>query len=403
MSEEPSRKSPGQDSSASIPETRDGHQLAHDTSDDHANISGTTFLADSFDASGNLDSSLMLEVLPQLLQASTNLLNFLTPPDTSERRLTEWICNLRQEKLSNREHLRLSHHTSLFETSKSCFGSHNYIDIPSVARSFSSNSEDTLRQNPNLENVLHLANLATLASYLVRSTDSQALPKYILSLSSTFPLPFMSATSRPASEELTSVEEEFLSKTFNFFIDFRTQCLILSLESQSTEDSSNFSVSQEKGHISQLAGYTGEQLIEYHFGETCRSFMPDTCKGELRQRTKIIHDSFGKEGQAGVALIKLRENFPWKPFMTQLAVWIRLRAENISRKLRPQGSLDGVVDALRKELDHQNEFGQPSESPQPIQQQENGSVNGDHSNEEVPQEKPPHVSDLEISQRTHNW
>lgn len=403
MSEEPSRKSPRQDSRASIPETGDGHQLAHGTADDHANISGTTILGDSFDASENLDPSLMLEFLPQLLQASTNLLNFLTPLESSKGELSEWICHLRQARLSTREHLRLTTRISVFETNKNCFGGHNHIDIPSVARAFTSNPDDILRQNPNLGNVLHKANLAALASNLVRSTDNQALAKLLPDLSSSFPLPFMNTTFRKASEELTSIEEKFLRRTFKLTIDIKTQCLISSLESQSTKDSSNLSVSQKKGYLPLPAGYTGEQLIEDHFKDSCRLFLPENFKDKERQRKEVIQDSFSKDGETGVALNQLRETFPWNRFITQLALWIRLRTENINRELDHQGKLDDVIDALQEELDQQEEVGKPSESGQPLQQQENISVDGDHVNGGAPQGKSPHISDSEIPQRTHNW
>lgn len=386
VAEESPRKSHRRDSPASIPETADGHHFDQDAADDHANISGTTILVnDSFDATENLDPDLMLEALPVLLHTSTNLLNFLTPSKSSEEKLAEWISHLQQGHQTPREQLQLTRRISVFESNKNCFGSHNYIDIPSVVRTFTSNAEDFLHQNPGLGNVLRKANLAALASNIVRSTEREALSKLLPDLSSSFPLPFMGPISKQASVELTSAEMKFQEETFKLTLDIRTQCIISSLKSQSAQDSLD------------------QQRIEDHFVECCGNLLPDSFKDEIRSRTETIQESLSKDSETGAALHKLRETFPLKPFATQLALWIRLRTESIDRELCSQDNLDDLIDSLQAELDRQKEDGESSKSSTPPQQQEDGSVDGDHINGDASQGRSPPLSESEVSQRTLNW
>lgn len=408
VSEEPTRKSPRRDSQDSIPETCDNQQFAQETADDHANISGTTILAnDSFDGSESLDPSLMLEFLPDLLQASTNLLSILSPSKLSESELYELVFRLGQGKLSTREQHRLSHRTSVFETNKKCFGNHNYIDIPSAIRAFTSNTQDIQRQNSCLESVLYKANLASLALSMAQLTDRRASGKFLLDLRSAFPLSFMSSTSKQEDTDSNTAENEFLGSTSELVLDIRTQYLILSLESQSTKNTFDSSISQTE--VPSLpTDCTDQRLVKEwvstHFQADLSAPLSDEFKDDMRQRTRIIRRSFSKDGETGQALNKLRETFPWRDFVAQLAVWVRQRAENIGPERHLQDSLDDMIDRLQQELDSQKLAGKPCEPSHPPQQEE-GSVNDDRANGEMAAEaNPPNLSDSEDSQRrTFNW
>ncbi|KAK2757309.1 hypothetical protein FQN54_004823 [Arachnomyces sp. PD_36] len=407
VSEEPTRKSPRRDSLAQVSKGSDGNQLGPETVDDHANISGTTILAnDSFDAPESLDAPFMLEVLPQLFSASTSLLKFIIPPESSEKKLSDWILHLQQGKMTT----RLSHQMSVFESHQKCFNSHTYIDISSVVRAFSSNPDEVQRQNPGLERILHKANLAALASYMVRFTDRQSSRKYFLDLQSRFPQGFMRLVGKETREQSPNPQEELeeLRRNFKLLLDIRTQCLISSLEPPNAEDSLDTSVSQVDAGLALPADCSDRELIKKwvisHLRDSGYPLLPRELKGDIRQReTEVRRIVYEEKGKHESVVNRLQETFPFQPFITQLAAWVRSRVETVNREMELEGTTEDLVDRLQEELDRQKSNPQPSEPLSPERQLANDLANEDTAVEMAPPENPVKASDSRVSGPPENW
>ena len=381
--------------------------------DDNVNISGTTILAnDSQVEQPDLDPLLMLEALPDLFQASTNLLKFLIPSESTEEKLSEWVDRLQQQTIPTRDQKRLSRLTSVFETNKECFGSQKFINIPFVIQSFAfpEPGDDVDHLNRGLEKILQKANLAALALDLISFADSHSSEKLLLELCASFPSPFKGPFSESGGRESRENQKKFFWPTVDLALEIRTQFLLLSLESQRNENTFNLGIAQTVKLLSLSARCSDELLIREwglgHFQERCNVILTARFKDNLRKRTKTIQQALSddKERQKGLDL--LRATFPWRTFTDQVGLWTQARAEHLNREPALEGNLHNVVEELQQELDR--EVGLPGMLPsveQPEDVVENDVENDDHSEgESATQEIPRSLPDPQGSQlRSNDW
>ncbi|EGD95524.1 hypothetical protein TESG_03002 [Trichophyton tonsurans CBS 112818] len=312
---------------------------------DHGNISGTTML--QTDESGyetdELDPHLLLDTLPDLLNASTKALDLLAPPGISYANISKYF---QTPKFS----ARLNRTKVTFETQKKCITKAHFIPVERSVKVLSS----IKKLDWQSRGLYQKANLAQLALDLInpRLTTSTA------TVDDNFPLAFMD--SRSLGDSRISAEDDLRKETFQIGLELRTQRFISSLLS-------NF-----PGQYSEPEDLLGDVFYNPSLGEVNTELkgwemdglmdeddqLPEEFHGTVQGRIDLIRKLVVREGN-------LEDSFPWSEFIVSIANWIRQRVNAIDQQLSSQIPVEEATRILQSELDKRSSFG-PGNPLEPI-------------------------------------
>ncbi|EFE45000.1 MYB DNA-binding domain protein [Trichophyton verrucosum HKI 0517] len=304
---------------------------------DHGNISGTTML--QTDESGyetdEPDLHLLLDTLPDLLNASTKALDLLAPPGISYANISKYF---QTPKFS----ARLNRTKVTFETQKKCITKANFIPVDRSVKALSS----IKKLDWQSRGVYQKANLAQLALDLI----NPRLTTLTATVDDSFPLAFMD--SRSLGDSRNSADDGLRKETFQIGLELRTQRFISSLLSGSPGQYSELEelladvfYNPSLGEVNtELKGWEMDSLMDED------DQLPEEFHGAVQERIDLIRKLVVQEGG-------LEARFPWSEFIVSIANWIRRRVNAIDQQLRSQIPVAEAMKILQSELDKRSSFG----------------------------------------------
>ncbi|KAM5476896.1 hypothetical protein MauCBS54593_000166 [Microsporum audouinii] len=304
---------------------------------DHGNISGTTMLQidDSEQESDELDPHLILDTLPDLLNASNKALDLLAPPGISYTKISK---HFQTPKFA----ARLNRIRETFQTQKKCIGKANFIPVERSAVALSSIKQ--LNWKP--QGLYQKANLAQLALDLINPhpTTSTAVAD------DNFPVAFVD--SFPSGLAGPSGEEDCRREIVQLGLELRTQRFIANLQSDTGSQSSGPEELLEDVFYNPSLGEYDAGLKGWTMNglENDEDQLPEEFHDIVQERILLIRRLLSRKGD-------LEAEFPWSDFVIDIANWIRRRADDIDQQLSSQRPVEEAVKILQAELDKRSSFG----------------------------------------------
>ncbi|EFE33886.1 MYB DNA-binding domain protein [Trichophyton benhamiae CBS 112371] len=289
------------------------------------------------------DPHLLLDTLPDILNASTKALDLLAPPGISYANISKYIQTPKFSARINRTKVT-------FETQKKCITKANFIPVDRSVKVLSS----IKKLDWQSRGIYQKANLAQLALDLInpRSTALTA------TVDDSFPLAFMD--SRSLGDSRTSAGDDLQKETFQIGLELRTQRFISSLLSNSPDQYSepeellaDVFYNPSLGEVStELKGWEMDGLMDED------DQLPEEFRGTVQERIDLIRKLVVQEGG-------LKSRFPWSEFIVSIANWIRRRVNAIDQQLSSQIPVEEAMRILQSELDKRSSFG-PGNPMEPI-------------------------------------
>jgi hypothetical protein len=331
-------------------------------------MSGTTALTShSAQEMADLDSEMVVKLIPSLLRDTSQLLDILLLANVTAPVVETIVKELQVPGSSRGKMLRYVEET--FSITRRNFGSELFINPTYILRKLF-NQQDPGMGDFRPEIVLHAANIATLVKgLLIAQRDNPNTMPLLQRLDDLFPSPFLSHF-EAASQHGTSA---LVQVSFDFALELRTQTIISILKA--FQDDPN---------------YDPDQLISQIFYEppaqrdpSLSTYQDSVINGEFRriggiadswptskavfaarsrkisERVEAIRESFNVDSQAiedgdYVDFDQLHTKFPWINFITEAMKWSQLRMEEINRGLEAQGGIYNVATSLAEEIQNQN-------------------------------------------------
>ena len=320
-------------------------QSVPDSPGDPANISGTTFLAtDSEHESREIEASLMIEALPDLLAASSKALAVLAPSDVSEASILKALA-------SPYFPIRFNRLKDAFEAQRKCFGSQHFIPVRSAGRMLPLLKH--ARWQP--DGILQKANLTRLALDTFPIRGHASSEKQLLELDSCFPLPFISKLLPSDLRNPGPGESKLISETFELALEIRTQGLIAALKEteNAAQDFNPHTILADAFNTISIGDHDEQEIRGWDINDLQdeTGALPSRFRGKLQQQTELIRQCFLGDGPYQVDFANLESTFPWPTFLVKVASWIRMRADEIDEQLASQEPLDKVVGLLQDEVE----------------------------------------------------
>lgn len=322
----------------------------------------TTELAD-------LDTTMVVETIPDLWVSAIKLLSLLTHSNATEESIKSIVRALKVPGSAQAK--RLMHREVKFKHDRENFGSDRYIRASFILQKvFGTQELDDETVRPDA--ILHAANLATLVKDLfVIEKQSYAACDFLAYLDTWFPESFVSQF----QDNVYFGNSTLLDETFEMALVIRTQYTIVNLWYQNSGESeldpdyllteaffdlqgpyTSFEDARQKGRLKNLM----------------RSGPANTKAQEaiIVQQVLQIRDAFRQSEEAVQAgdLVdwdQLDEQFPWMRFLAKIAQWTSSRLDEIMESVRQQGGVDNIVKTLVETITNNNSQASLIYEPQP--------------------------------------
>jgi len=339
-----------------------------------SNLSGTTALSHSQQEPVELDSTMVVEVLPDLYTTTKKLLGFVAPADASMETMRQ-ISN--EVKIpGSRKSMRLERLEGQFEINRKSYGSDLFINIPFILRKLFNGQvgeEDTCR--PDL--LLQQANIATLIkTLLVANIDHPDTFSKLFLVDDLAPTPFLSGFDEKSRYGRSALR----AQTFAFGLEIRTQAAIGALKDHDHFDPDSLLAQMfwEPAH-SDSSEINFDDLISNGvpraIGNIEYSEMTRPQKNALSERIDLIRKAFKTapediEDDDYVDFERLEDQFPWAEFLAHVVRWSRARLVEISHGIEEQGGIDSIMSSLVDKFEAAGsqislEYEAPEPAPQP--------------------------------------
>jgi hypothetical protein len=331
-------------------------------------MSGTTALTShSAQEMADLDSEMVVKLIPSLFRDTSKLLDILLPVDVTAPAVEAIVKELQVPGSSRGKMLRYIEET--FGITRRNFGSELFINPTYILRKLF-NQQDPGMGDSRPEIVLHAANIATLVKgLLIAQRDNLNTMPLLQRLDDLFPSPFLShfeTTSQYGTSALIQV-------SFDFALELRTQTIISILNA--FKENHNYDPDQLISQIfyeppaqrDPLLSTYEDSVINGEFrkiGGSADSWPTSKAvfaaqSRKISERVEAIRESFNVDSQAiedgdYVDFDQLHTKFPWINFITEAMKWSQLRMEEINRGLEAQGGIHNVATALAEEIQNQN-------------------------------------------------
>jgi hypothetical protein len=348
-----------------------------------SNLSGTTALtSQSEQKMADLDTGMIVELIPDLCREAFQLLDLLAPSKASPEFVETVIKELQVPGSGRGKRLRLRERT--FDSTKENYGSELLIDPALILRKLFNDLEPgTGDFRPDV--ILNAANIAAFVKELLVAQRDNPSTMYLLQrVDDVFPTPFLSGF---------EVDPKFgssalLEPTFKLALDLRTQTSIAIFKvyrdemdfdpdellaalfyeppAQRNESLTPYEDLVRNGQCRKMGGISAEAL------PLSEGQVLDYQADEILKRVESIREAFNVEGNGIIDYVdfdKLHERFPWTDFLTNIVQWCQLRLDEINKNIEKQGGIDNITGLLVEKIkgfDSQIEL--YYEPPKPTQQ-----------------------------------
>jgi hypothetical protein len=340
-----------------------------------SNLSGTTALTtQSVQKMADLDTGMIVEVIPDLSREAHRLLDLLAPANASPDDIDSLVKELQVPGSGRGKRLR--HRERTFDSTKENYTSELFIN-PQLILHKLFNDEQAEVGNFRPDPILFAANVAILIKeLLVAQRDNPNTMELLQSLDERFPSPFLS---------LFETEPRFGSSalrhaTSDLALEIRTQTIIAILKAyrdeanydpdqllaqifleppeQRDETLSIYEDSLANGRYRKFAGISFETIAS---GE---EKFKNSLSNKIMQRVDIIREGFRLEGEAidvgdYVDFDYLNDRFAWNHFLVNVVRWSQLRMDEVNKSIQGQGGPENIAILLAekiKSLDSQVEL-----------------------------------------------
>jgi hypothetical protein len=300
-----------------------------------------------------LDPTLVMEVLPDLLDSSVKLLALLAPVNASPELVESIVRELKVPGSALAK--RLNHREEKFALDRENFGGDDYIRASFILQKLFGSGAEPGMFRPDA--ILQAANLATLVkSLLVSERESQSSFNFFSNLDTWFPQTFVTQF----GDNIYHGNSTLLDESFEMALDIRTQYTIVALWYHKSGE-------QEWHPDEVLTELFFEPLAKStrglsHFDDVMQNGQiknlmragPDNTEVQnemITERVLAIHQAFRQSEDAVEAgdLVdteELESLFPWSKFLADTVWWARSRLDEIEESIRQQGGVDNLVESL---------------------------------------------------------
>ncbi|RDW64255.1 hypothetical protein BP5796_10757 [Coleophoma crateriformis] len=335
-------------------------------------MSGTTAMTSiSSRELATLDSSMILEVLPDLFQTANQVLSLLAPPNASTSTVQAIVKDLRIP--GTRRGKLLSNKEKNFVTAAENYTSDiGRTELPFISASI------ILRKllgtaDPGFgdfrpDAIIHAANIAFLAKrLLVLHEDGLDALRDLELLENAFPAAFVSEY----DAEVRFGSSTLLKQSFEVALELRTQIAIAQLKHWRESDDFN-PVKLLAGVFLETDVDIGDEIATKGVaGIPLESFSLKEQEPYISTRIDAITESFNQskdEDPSGdkVDFELLESSFPWSGFLTLVVQWSRSRLNEINASIEQQGGVQNIAQSLiqvAKESDSQLDVSFESAAP----------------------------------------
>ncbi|KAJ5624402.1 hypothetical protein N7510_000711 [Penicillium lagena] len=350
-----SRKTPSSNTRNSVvPESPGMHE-------GHTNISGTTILPlDSQD--NELEPILMVDELPDLQRAATNVMDLLVPRAAKPISIFNAAAESLKDDGATTQGKRVSRAVGKLESQDKVFPRQTYIDVDRINRLLPSVSIQGAAQPWTPLPMLYKANCAWLArDVLYAIVGKQSQMQVVRNLEGQFPAPFMNkvVVAGPQSRPLGASAAD--KDTFDLALQIRTLFFVMELEKRQHEkDFDPLSILKGmfydelalEGEDSQLdpSSFRGFNLPGIYQDQN--GCLPERFQEAVEERFSELEDSlFDNEGLPNIR--ELKAAYPWKRFVLQVIRWIIKRDDEIREDLQALPAVDDVRETLERAFQDQ--------------------------------------------------
>jgi hypothetical protein len=287
-----------------------------------------------------LNHPLMVKSLADLFQNSTKIIDLLIPPGASKGATLDVAEQIRTKESFESKYFEKV--TGQFVLDKDSFGSNFYLDLSVALRAlFKVPAMKQLKNGPwRPDDMLYKANLTVIAVSVLSSEGwDEDIENVLEDLDRLFPTPFLSMIndrghSQPGSSSL-------YKETLDLALEIRTQYLISQLTKEL--ENPNFMPSQ----ILQKIFFDSTQFREWNIHVTKKDDkLRKSFTSTLTKRIELLKSCIINDIGNLVDLPLLERLYPWSNFVTNLASWIRSRADEIDDHVKRQGGTEEVVRSL---------------------------------------------------------
>lgn len=349
-----------------------------------SNLSGTTALTtQSVQKMADLDTGMIVEVIPDLLRESSRLLELLAPANTSPDDIDALVKELQVPGSGRGKRLR--HRERTFDSTKENYTSELFINPHLILRKLF-NDEQPEVGDFRPDAILYAANVAILVKeLLVAQQDNPNTMELLQGLDERFPSPFLStfeAVPRFGSSSLRHA-------TSDLALEIRTQTVIAILKAY--RDEANYDPDQLLAQIFFEPPEERDETLSLYEDSVAngryRKFagigfetialeeekLRDSVSKKTMERLKIIRGGFRLEEDAievgdYVDFDYLNDLFPWNHFLVNVVRWSQFRMEEVNKSINGQGGVQNITMSLVEKIkssDSQIElFYEPSKASQ---------------------------------------
>ena len=315
-----------------------------------SNISGTTVrTSNSAQDLVDVDPEDILDNLPDLYEASCNLLDLCCPSQASQSGIKKLLQSL--EDSSRRPRKNLEKSKKKFRAALSAFTTERYISLSFVLRKLLGSKQLEGLNNGiwRPDDLFYQANLASTIESLVSYDPSTAASSSPLEkLDRDFPERFLGSFRGPS--QIVSPGSSLLSsQSFEVGLDLRTQFTIWTLISCSGNPSFDpDEVIKQSFKDPDSLDSRGWHVEGLHYDQ-----LSESQKQAVQNRCEVISDRFRSQ-PVSTALQQLQTQFPYAEFVIRFITWTSARKNEITERLKNldtgQGIGLGIQGALESEM-----------------------------------------------------
>ena len=312
----------------------------------------------------------MIDGLPDLYQASDNIVNLFRPQNSRPEQLQRLAKDLQDP--NSRTSKNYSKYRKAYADVRDRYGNEPYINVANALKEILGvrRTAEVGEGEWRPDDILYCANLATVLE--TSSSPSGELP--VEKLDRFFPEAFLGRIATPLGKHAPG-DSRLLKDTFDVGLDLRTQVAITFCESKAGEEGFSFETAlgeiffdlDQDNNSTKLKGWAVDGL----WGDSLKLAQRNAMSARLKNIRNYVME--------GVAdLQALHEAFPSAAFHEKLLNWIRLRLDEIEARIKANGGVERVQEMIEDEIARRKavasqdsvdypDLAQPQQSQQEIQ------------------------------------
>ncbi|MCJ1397618.1 hypothetical protein MMC11_000814 [Xylographa trunciseda] len=317
-------------------------------------ISGTTArTSHSAQELADLDAAEMVDVLPDLADASDKILSHLVPEETSSDSIEAAVKTLQDStSLFAKKFARL---TGSFESIKKVYGNESYINVSIAVRgALKVRRASQVGVGPwRPDAIFHKANIAQLIASLF-SLSAQSMRPWAEKMERDFPAPFLSNLSKSHQQVEVPGVSYLLEETLEAAFNIRMQLFLSLLNQHYREDNFDPDILLRDVFYASANSIKGWDINGLRTKELTRQHQK-----MIAERLDSIQEIFNEKNNLN--LEALNSTYPWSRCVSHLISWAESRKDEIEAQLVLAGGVERVHSALTAETTRRTELSIGSE------------------------------------------